>query len=149
MSASGLKSFANKIQDSNNNAETDSKTFKTCYQKLLEFFVSKQLTRKNLFKVPPVSETKSAPSDSSDTAEIRAASVEPELEAETISNSGETLIQIIISCLQEITCAYHNAGKNFTQPKRYLPARSQFEFPGSLCTIHFLGYLECSSKPNY
>ncbi|XP_055934312.1 protein virilizer homolog [Argiope bruennichi] len=130
---------------------------KTCYQKLLEFLVSKQLTRvvcalssllskihlyevllelsdsvEKLVQSTQVPDIKSAPSDSSDTVEARATSLEPELETvEPISNSSETAVQVIISSLQEITCMYHNAWKNLAQMKRFLPARSQFEFPKS------------------
>ncbi|XP_035231040.1 protein virilizer homolog [Stegodyphus dumicola] len=129
---------------------------KTCYQKLLEILVAKQqLTRavvslsallnkvhvyeillelsdcvEKVVQSTHVSESKSVPSDSPDVAEPRATSVESEGEVvDSITNSAENLVQIILSCLQEVTYYYQTAWKNVAQPKRYLPARSQFEFP--------------------
>ncbi|GFQ90344.1 protein virilizer homolog [Trichonephila clavata] len=154
---SSPKNFDIKTEDINGGDAVPKKTLKTCYQKLLEFLVCKQLTRAvvslsalmnkiHLYEVllelsdsiekvvqsTHIPDTKGAPSDSSDTVETRAASVEPELETmESVSNTCESSIQVIVSCFQEITCAYHNAWKNLAQTKRYLPARSQFEFPKS------------------
>ncbi|GFT51849.1 protein virilizer homolog [Nephila pilipes] len=120
------KSFDNKIEDLYKKDMFPKKTLKTCYQKLLEFLVSKQSLE------PPVTLISEFLLLHSDSSEVRAASVEPDLEAiESVSNTCESSIQIIVSCFQEIICAYHNALKNLAQTKRYLPARSQFEFPKS------------------
>ncbi|XP_054715831.1 protein virilizer homolog isoform X2 [Uloborus diversus] len=142
-----------------NTVQTDSEesTLKTCYQKLLEFLVSKQLTRAvvslsallnkiHLYEIllelsesiekvvqnTVLPDPKTNPSDSPDNVEPRAVSVEPDLESsESISNSSEALTQVIISCLQETISCYRNAWKTVAQTKRYLPARTQFEFPKS------------------
>ncbi|KAG8190819.1 hypothetical protein JTE90_028318 [Oedothorax gibbosus] len=144
--------------DSNKNDSTPTNgTTKTCYQKLLEFLVDKQLTRavmslsallnkihlyevllelsesvEKVVQTTQIPDMKSVPSDSPDAVEPRAASVDSEMETmESISNMGETLIQNVVSCLQEITSSYRKAWKNLVQTKRYLPARSQFEFTKS------------------
>uniref|UniRef100_T1D1V3 Putative virilizer-like protein n=1 Tax=Cupiennius salei TaxID=6928 RepID=T1D1V3_CUPSA len=144
----------NKEEVKNDNLQKD--VYKTCYQRLLEILVSKQLTRAvvslsallnkihvyevllelsdcvdKLIQNTQVTDSKTVTSESPDNVEPRAPSVESEVETEVVSNSFDTIAQIIIACLQEVTCSYHNAWKQMAQTKRFLPAQSQFEFPKS------------------